>query len=79
MHPTLQLVAHTAGSIRRLVPVPAIERGLRVSHAAVVIADAVAEFMISQALLCLRRLHEIDWAMKAGEGWRDLNDQYPGR
>lgn len=78
-HRTLQLVAHTTGSIRHLVPVAAIERGLRVSHAAVVIADAVAELVVSQALLCLRQLHEIDRAMKADGGWQDLNDRYPGR
>ncbi|HEX5498798.1 MAG TPA: hypothetical protein VFX03_06205, partial [Thermomicrobiales bacterium] len=39
--PALRLVAHTAGSIRKLVPVAAMERGLRVSHAAAIIADAV--------------------------------------
>src|ERR687886_2870828 len=48
--PQLKLIAHTAGTIRRLVPESAIEGGLRVSHAAPIIADAVSEFVIVQAL-----------------------------
>lgn len=78
-HPTLRLVAHTAGSIRRLVPLGVMQRGLRVSHAAAVIADAVAEFVISQALLGLRQLHEIDRSMKAGGEWKELRERYLGR
>ena len=77
--PTLRLVAHTAGSVRRLVPPTAMERGLRVSHAAGVIADAVAEFVISQALLGLRSLHEIDRSMKAGGEWMDVRERHLGR
>jgi phosphoglycerate dehydrogenase-like enzyme len=76
---SLQLVAHTAGSIRRLVSLSALEKGLRVSHAAAIIADSVAEFVISQALLCLRQLHEIDRDMKAGRDWRSIRDSYRGR
>jgi phosphoglycerate dehydrogenase-like enzyme len=75
----LRLVAHTAGSVRRLVPLSALEKGLRLSHAAAIIADSVAEFVISQALLCLRHLHEIDRDMKAGHDWNAIRDLYPGR
>ena len=46
--PDLRLVAHTAGSVKRLVPQAAMECGLRVSHAAAIIADAVAEFVIAR-------------------------------
>ncbi|HET7092315.1 MAG TPA: NAD(P)-dependent oxidoreductase, partial [Thermomicrobiales bacterium] len=77
--PALRLVAHTAGSIRKLVPVAAMERGLRVSHAAAIIADAVAEFVVSQALLALRHPHAIDRGMKAGADWQDLRNRYLGR
>lgn len=77
--PELRLVAHTAGTIHRLVPPAAMERGLRVSHAAAIIADAVAELVISQALLCLRQFHEIDRAMKSGEPWEAIREAYPGR
>jgi phosphoglycerate dehydrogenase-like enzyme len=75
----LRLVAHTAGSIRHLVPLSALERGLRISHAAAIIADAVAEFVISQALLCLRHLSEVDREMKAGQDWHAIRSHYPGR
>lgn len=75
----LRLVAHTAGSVRRLVPLSAMERGLRVSHAAEIIADAVAEFAVLQALLCLRRLHELDRAMKAGTPWDAIREEVPGK
>jgi phosphoglycerate dehydrogenase-like enzyme len=52
---------------------------LHVSHAEAIIADAVAEFVTSQALLCLRRLHEIDRDMKTGQDWGDIRNMYPGR
>ncbi|HZU01927.1 MAG TPA: hydroxyacid dehydrogenase [Ktedonobacteraceae bacterium] len=77
--PSLRLVAHTAGSIRRLVSLSAIEHGLQVSHAAAIIADSVAELVISQAILCLRHLHEIDREMKAGGEWGSIRQEYPGR
>jgi phosphoglycerate dehydrogenase-like enzyme len=78
-YPNLRLVAHTAGTVRRLVSLSAIEKGLRLSHAAAIIADSVAEFVISQALLCLRQLHEIDRDMKASRAWNAIRDLYPGR
>src|SRR4051794_16476409 len=42
----VQLVAHTAGTIKQLVPVAAIERGLLVTHANDSLAEAVAEFTL---------------------------------
>lgn len=78
-HPRLGLVAHTAGSVRRLVSLSAMARGIRVSHAATVIADAVAEQVVLGALLCLRPLHKIDREMKSAGDWMDLRDRYPGR
>ena len=77
--PNVGLVAHTAGSIRNLIPVDLMEGGLRVSHAAAIIADAVAEFVISEALLGLRPLHEIDGGMRAGEEWKSLRERTTGR
>lgn len=77
--PRLQLVAHTAGSVRHLVPGTALERGVHVSHAAAIIADAVAEFVIAQALLCMRSLHRIDQAMHQGTPWATIRETYPGR
>lgn len=75
----LRLVAHTAGSIHKLVPAAALARGLRVSHAAAVIADSVAELVLGQALRFLRNLDAIDREMKVGAGWMDVRNAYPGR
>jgi phosphoglycerate dehydrogenase-like enzyme len=78
-HPQLRLIAHTAGTVRRLIPASAFARGLRVTHAAAIIADSVAEFVIAQALLWLRQPYEMDRAMKSGQDWEDIRAQYPGR
>jgi phosphoglycerate dehydrogenase-like enzyme len=75
----LRLVAHTAGSIHKLVPAAALARGLRVSHAAAIIADSVAELVLGQALRFLRNLDAIDREMKAGAGWMDIRNAHPGR
>jgi phosphoglycerate dehydrogenase-like enzyme len=75
----LRLVAHTAGSIHKLVPAAALARGLRVSHAAAIIADSVAELVLGQALRFLRNLDAIDREMKAGAGWMEIRNAYPGR
>jgi phosphoglycerate dehydrogenase-like enzyme len=76
--PKLGLVAHTAGSIRRLVPPEAIENGLLVSHAAIHIAEAVAEYTIAQILLHLRQPHRHDAGMKEGAPWLELRATYLG-
>lgn len=67
----LRLIAHTAGSVKRLVPPSVFARGIVVCHAANVIADAVADYTILAILLGLRRVHEMDRALKAGALWRD--------
>lgn len=76
--PHLELIAHTAGSIHHLVPAQAIEGGLRVSHAAAIIADAVAELVLAQTLRYLRRLDEMDARMKAGPEWLEIRRDVPG-
>jgi len=78
-NPQLGLIAHSAGSIRKLVPMPAVERGPRVSHAAAIIADAVAEFVIAQLLLSVRPLHIVDREMKAGVDWHQIRERHLGR
>jgi phosphoglycerate dehydrogenase-like enzyme len=77
--PQLGLVAHTAGSIRRLIPNEAIERGLKVSHAAIHIGEAVAEFVLAEILLHLRRPDRHDEGMKAGAPWLELRRDHLGR
>jgi phosphoglycerate dehydrogenase-like enzyme len=79
--PQLRLVAHTAGSIHKLVPAEAIEGGLRVTHAAAIIADAVAELVIGQALRHLRSLDQMDDRMKVpgSTEWLEIRHDHPGR
>lgn len=77
--PNLQLVAHTAGSIHKLVPAGAVRGGLRVSHAAAIIADSVAEIVIGQSLRRLRHLDAMDQRMKSGGIWLEVRDALPGR
>lgn len=77
--PTIKFVAHTGASIRRLVPRAAIERGLILSHASSMIADAVAEMVVLQALLHVRRLPDMDRAIKHGAAWQETFDRYLGR
>jgi phosphoglycerate dehydrogenase-like enzyme len=65
----LQLIAHSAGSIIRLLPPLVFERGINVTHAAAAIAPAVAEMTILLILLCLRQVQKLDSLLKAGEPW----------
>ena len=73
----LKLIAHTAGSVKGLIDASAWERGITVSHAANLIADAVAEMCLLLELLCLRRVHELDRGMRAGKTWDQLRE-WPG-
>ena len=77
--PHLKLIAHTAGTIRRLLPFAALRRGLKVSHAAAVIADAVAEMVVLQVLMHLRMLHKIDRGMKERVHWPEVLEREPVR
>ncbi|HKA10219.1 MAG TPA: hydroxyacid dehydrogenase [Candidatus Dormibacteraeota bacterium] len=74
--PELKLVAHTAGSVRFLLPADVLERGVRVSHAAAVMAEAVAEHVVAQALLSLQGLHVMDARMRGGE-WDTIRESVP--
>ncbi len=69
--PRLRLIAHAAGSVKRLILPSVFERGITVCHAAGIIADAVCEYTLLAILLGLRRVHEMDRALKAGAPWRD--------
>jgi phosphoglycerate dehydrogenase-like enzyme len=53
-HSPVRLVAHTAGSVKRLLPYEALANGLLVSHANETLAEAVAEFTLG-AILAMRR------------------------
>ncbi|MBU2957846.1 hydroxyacid dehydrogenase [Paracoccus sp. 1_MG-2023] len=75
----LRFVSHSAGSVRRLGIDHALQSGvLRVSHAAPVIARAVAEFTLTQILAHLRRHRVMDAGMRDGTGWDALRDGNTG-
>ena len=77
--PSVKLVGHFAGSIRRRTPRTCSERrpacdARRWSHQRLL----VAEFVLAQILMALRHGDAFNTGMKAGQGW-DLRDRYPGR
>jgi phosphoglycerate dehydrogenase-like enzyme len=67
----VRLVAHTAGTVKHLVPVQAIERGLLVTHANDSLAEAVAEFTIGAIVMARRN------AFAAAARFRDGREQLP--
>ena len=67
--PNLEIVAHAAGSVRPYVDESAWDGGIRVTHAADVIAEAVAEYTIGAILLALRGFIGHQETVRAG-GWK---------
>lgn len=67
--PNLEIVAHGAGSVRPYVDESAWNSGIRVTHAADVIAEAVAEYTIGAILLGLRGFIGHQETVRAG-GWK---------
>ncbi|HWQ11246.1 MAG TPA: hydroxyacid dehydrogenase [Roseiflexaceae bacterium] len=51
----LRLVAHSAGTIKHLVPRAALERGLPLTHANLALAESVAEFTIGAIIMARRQ------------------------
>jgi phosphoglycerate dehydrogenase-like enzyme len=62
----LRLVIHSAGTVKQLVPVEAIERGLLVTHANEALADAVAEFTLGAIILGWRNVFAAAERYRAG-------------
>ena len=75
----LKLIAHTAGSIKRMLPPPVFARGIAVTHAAGAIAPAVAELNILLILLSLRQVHRLDRMLKDGEPWEAAKNAVLGQ
>ena len=65
----LRIIAHSAGSIKHMLPPPVFERGIAVTHAASAIAFAVADLSLAMTMLLLRDIHRHDRYLRAGE-WR---------
>lgn len=78
-HAKLSLIAHSAGSIRKLVPEQLFDDGIRVTHAASMIAASVAEFVVAEALLAMRGIHRLHDGLRDGGMWLDVRDAVPQR
>ena len=78
-HPRLALVAHSAGSVRTLIPARLFDDGLRVSHAASKIAASVAEFVVAEALLAMRGIDRLHHRLRNGGEWLDVRAAVPQR
>jgi phosphoglycerate dehydrogenase-like enzyme len=65
----LRLIAHSAGSIKHMLPRPVFERGIAVTHVAAAIAPAVAEMSLLLTLLMLRQAHRYHQVLRAAD-WR---------
>ena len=74
--PNLRIICYAAGSIRRMAPAVVFDRGIRVTHAAQVIAEAVAEFTLATVLTLLRRIPEHSKAM-GSKDWNDNQTRKP--
>jgi phosphoglycerate dehydrogenase-like enzyme len=74
----LRLIAHSAGSIKRMLPPPVFDR-VAVTHSAVAIAPAVADLTILLILLCLRQVHKLDRWLKAGTPWQEARARVLGQ
>jgi phosphoglycerate dehydrogenase-like enzyme len=78
-YPQLALVAHSAGSVRTLVPARLFDDGIRVAHAASKIAASVAEFVVAEALLAMRGIHRLHHGLRNGGEWQDVRAAIPQR
>jgi len=74
----LKIIAHTAGSIKHMLPRPVFERGIVVTHAASAIAGAVADLSLALTMLLLRRVHLNDRLLRDGD-WGAARDLPMGR
>jgi len=63
----LTIIAHSAGSIKQMLPRAVFERGIAVTHAAAAIAPAVADLSLALTMLLLRRVNLHDRDLHAGD------------
>jgi phosphoglycerate dehydrogenase-like enzyme len=78
-HAGLSLIAHSAGSVRKLTPPQLFDDGIHVTHAAAMIAASVAEFVVAEALLAMRGIHLLHYGLRHGGQWLDVRDAVPQR
>lgn len=72
----LRIIGHSAGSVKGFLTPAVFDRGIIVTHAASRIADSVAEFALTMALVGLKRPDLFSTQMHAGMAW-EQNSNVP--
>ncbi|MBI1299739.1 hypothetical protein GC175_32845 [bacterium] len=67
----LRLIAHSAGSIKSMLPAPVFEQGIAVTHVAAAMAPAVADLTLLFIMLMLRQVYRSDLILRSGGAWTD--------
>ncbi len=73
----LKLIAHSAGTIKRMLPPAVFAEGRRVTHSAAAMAVPVSEMTLLLILLCLRKTHKMDRAFRE-RSWETAKTYAPG-
>lgn len=74
----LKLIAHSAGSIKKMLPSTVFEHGTHVTHVAAAMAPAVAELTLMLIMLSLRQIHKADHGLKNGASWQTTKNHAMG-
>mgnify|MGYP001304176581 FL=1 len=75
----LRLVAHTAGTVKQILPRAALERGLVVTHANESLAEAVAEFTLGAIIMARRQVFAAADRMRTGREHLPIASQHEVR
>lgn len=70
----LTLYAHSAGSVKGILPPAVFEQGISVTHGARAIAHGVADMCVCLIWTMLRQVHKMDAALKRGASWGEAKD-----
>jgi phosphoglycerate dehydrogenase-like enzyme len=70
----LKLYAHSAGSVKGILPPAVFEQGITVTHGARAIAHGVADMCVCLIWAMLRQVHKMDAALKGGASWGEAKD-----
>lgn len=77
--PRLKLIAHSAGTIRHLVPESIFESRVKITHSAAAMGPSVAEACLAMILASLKRIHVLDRQLKSGMAWDQARTPAKGR
>jgi phosphoglycerate dehydrogenase-like enzyme len=70
----LKLYAHSAGSVKGILPPAVFDQGITVTHGARAIAHAVADMCVCLIWQMLRQTHKMDAALKSGASWNEAKN-----